>query len=149
MQHNHIQKKNVWPFDPTPWVKGVYGQNKCLHGALRSIPLNLICNKTTSKKKCFDFLIPPQWPRVCVKTEYVLAWRSMLYSFYFDMQHDYFQKKNVLTFWPHPWGQGCIHEQNTWYHVAAYIIPFNLICMQHDHFLKKFNFGIRPTSKST
>ena len=33
----------------------------CLHGALCSIPFNLICNMTTfSKKKCFDLLTPPQ-----------------------------------------------------------------------------------------
>ena len=32
---------------------------------------------------------------MCVRTEYVLAWCSMLLSF--DLS-DYFQKKNILTF---------------------------------------------------
>ena len=32
----------------------------------------------------------------------MLAWCSMLHSLYFDVQHDYLQNKNVLTFDPTP-----------------------------------------------
>ena len=64
----------------------------CLHGALRFIPFNLICNMTTSRKiKSFDLLTPRQGLRVCIRTEFVLACSSMLHSF--DIQHDYFQRK--------------------------------------------------------
>ena len=43
----------------------------CLHVALCSILINLICNMPTfrKKKKCFDLLTPPQGPRVCVRKE--------------------------------------------------------------------------------
>ena len=39
----------------------------CLQGALRSIPLNLICSMTTFRKKCFDLFTPPHGLRVYVK----------------------------------------------------------------------------------
>ena len=44
----------------------------CLHGALCSYPLSLVCNITTFRKKktFFDILTPPQGSRVCVRTEY-------------------------------------------------------------------------------
>ena len=44
------------------------------------------------------------------------------------MQHDYFQKRYSLTFWPHPLGRGCVCGQNICYHVAASVVSFNLIC---------------------
>ena len=72
-------------------------QNTCLHGALCSIPFNLKYNMITFRKKCFDHLTLPQGPMVCVSTECVLTWCSMLTALVFEMQHDYFQK-NVLTF---------------------------------------------------
>ena len=43
---------------------------------------------------------PTHMLRVFVRTEYELAWCSMFHSHYADMQHDYIQKKNVLTFEP-------------------------------------------------
>ena len=54
---------------------------------------------------------------------------TTLHSLLFEMQHDYFQKKNVLTICPHHRGQGCVYGQNICYHVAACIIPSNLICI--------------------
>ena len=45
-----------------------------------------------------DLLIPLRGQMVCVRTENVLARCSMLHCLEFDMQHDYFQKINVLTF---------------------------------------------------
>ena len=41
------------------------------------------------------------------------------------------KKSLILTFWPHPlgsWGRGRVCGQNICYHVAAFVIPFNLIC---------------------
>ena len=42
-----------------------------LHGALCSIPLNLICNMSTFSDK--TGLIPSQWSMVCVRTELLYA----------------------------------------------------------------------------
>ena len=80
MQHEYFQKKKCFDLWPHLGVKGVCRDRICgLHGALYSIPFNLICNMTTFKK-CFDLLIEPQGSRVCVRTEYVLAWCSLLHS---------------------------------------------------------------------
>ena len=95
------------------------------------LPLNLICKMTTSKNEknmtsCQD-LTPPQESMVCVMTAYLLSWCSVLNCLYFDMQHDYFQKKiwfDLLT--PSP-GSRCICGQNICYRVGASIISFNLI----------------------
>ena len=44
---------------------------------------------------------------MCVMTAYLLSWCSVLNSLKFDMQHDYFQKKDiVLPFDPTPWVGG-------------------------------------------
>ena len=53
-----------------------------------------------------------------------------------------FRKIYSLTFWPHPLGGGCVCWQNICNHVAASVVSFHL--MQHDHILKKFNFGLGP-----
>ena len=75
---------------------------------------------------------PNQGLRVCVRTEYLLLWCSALHSLQFDMQHDYF-KKNVF------WLRVCLC-----YHVAACVIPFNLICNMTILY-KKYNFGLSST----
>ena len=98
-------------FTPTQGRGCMQGQKMCLNGALCSIPFNLKSSWLLSKKKCFDHLTRPQGPRVCVRTECVLKWCSMLTSLVFEMQHDYFQKKNVLTIWPK--NSKCIWSENT------------------------------------
>ena len=50
MHQDYIQKKIVWPFDPTPWVEDVNGHNISYHVAASVISFNLICNMTTFKK---------------------------------------------------------------------------------------------------
>ena len=81
MQHEYFQKKKCFDLWPHLGVKGVCRDRICgLHGALYSIPFNLICNDDFQKKKMFLPLIPTQGLRVCVRTEYVLAWCSLLHS---------------------------------------------------------------------
>ena len=46
----------------------------CMHGALCSIPFNLICNMTAFSTKYFDLLDPPQGLRVYVRTENERTW---------------------------------------------------------------------------
>ena len=59
--------------------------------SLYFFPFNLICNMTTFR--CFFYLLTrPYRLSVCVRTEYVLAWCSRLYS----LQHDYFQGKTMF-----------------------------------------------------
>ena len=51
-----------WPFDPTPWVKGVSvpsEQNICYHVAASFISLNLICNMTIFRKSLILASAPP------------------------------------------------------------------------------------------
>ena len=52
----------------------------CLQGALCSIPFNLICTMTTFREKCVDLLTPSRGLRVCVKTELMIEWYSLLHS---------------------------------------------------------------------
>ena len=64
----------------------------CLHGALCSIPFNLIGSMTIFSK---NILTPPQLLRGCVRTEdRKYACMVLEAEFHlFDMQHDYFKKK--------------------------------------------------------
>ena len=52
----------------------------CLNGALRSISFNLICIMITCIKNGLTVLTTRQETRVCVRTEHVLEWCSMLHS---------------------------------------------------------------------
>ena len=71
------------------------------------------------------------------------------HSLKFDMHCDCILKTlNFDLLIPPPRVGRGVYGQNICYHVAACIIPFNLI-MQHDHILKKLNFGLCPTPKST
>ena len=57
-----------------------------------------------------DILIPPQGSRLCVRTDSVLAWWPVIHFHEFDIQHDYFQKKNVLTIDPTPGFEGVFKD---------------------------------------
>ena len=66
----------------------------CLHSALGFISFYLVNNMTIFRKKeCFDLSNSSQGSRVCIRTEYVLAWFPMLHSNLFHMHHDFFQKE--------------------------------------------------------
>ena len=68
-------------------------------------------------------------------------------SLKFDMQHDHVLKK--LNFDPTPRGwRGGFSRQNICYHVAAFVIPFNLICNM-TIFWKGLIFISAPPPKST
>ena len=53
------QVKMVWPFDPTPWVEGVCGQNICYHVAAKVDSFNLICSMFIFWKSLILALAPP------------------------------------------------------------------------------------------
>ena len=62
------------------------------------------------------------------------------------MQYDHVLKKlNLQLLTSTPGSGGGVCEQNICYHVAAFVIPFNLI-FQHDIVLKKLNFDLLTPS---
>ena len=67
--------------------------------------------------------------RVCVRTEYVLAWCYMLRYLIYGMQLDYFQKKNVFTFDPTTGVEGVCKDRIRACLVTNASFPFNLICI--------------------
>ena len=80
--------------------------------------------------------------------EYVHAWCSMLHSLLLDMQHDHVLK--MLNFAPQgPWGEGGregggggggLRAKYLRYNVAAFVIPFNLICNKKLDFDPQVDF---------
>ena len=112
----------------------------CLHGAnnaLRSIPFNLVCNRTTFRKKA---LIPSQGQRVCLMTENVLAMYFMPNPFNLICNMTTFRKKCFhLSIQP----QGPRVCVSTEYVIARCSIPFNLICNKST-FRKKKCFDPTP-----
>ena len=80
----------------------------CLHGALRFVPFNLIMQHDYFKKiKSFDFLTPRQGLRVCVRTECLLAWCSILLIYNMTT----FRKKMFLPFDPIPGAEGVCKDR--------------------------------------
>ena len=62
------------------------------------------------------------------------------------MQHDHVLKKlNLQLLTSTPGSGDGVCKQNICYHVAAFVIPFNLI-FQHDIVLKKLNFDLLTPS---
>ena len=96
-----------WPFDPTPWVKGV------------------------SVGKIFATMLLPVSSALIWYATWLLS--EKIYS---------------LTFWPHPLGRGCVCGQNIYYHVAASVVSFNLICNMTISW-KSLILASAPPSKST
>ena len=71
----------------------------------------------------------------------------MLWTYFllFDiMQHDHFQKKTILTFCPHQWGQVCITEQNICLYGALYMHNARYFDMQLGYFQKIWPFDPIP-----
>ena len=82
------------------------------------------------QKKILTFY---QGSGVCIRTEYMLACCCIRRSLYFDTQQDHVLKKlNFELSDPTPQGWGRrgvgVDRQYISYHVAACVIPFNLIC---------------------
>ena len=71
-------------FDPIPVADVACKDKICACMVLfapKSIPFNLICIMTNFRNKCFDLLTLPQGPKVCVRTEYELAWFPSFHGF--------------------------------------------------------------------
>ena len=105
MQHDHFKKrKSIWPFDPTPrgrWC--VLWQHICFHGALWSIPFNLICNMTTFRKRYSLTFWPHPLGRGCVCGQniyYHVA--ASVVSFNLICNMTIFWKSLILTSAPPP-----------------------------------------------
>ena len=77
-----FRKKSFDSFDPTPGAEGVYKDKICVCMVLYApFPWMWYATRLLSEKiKWFDRFIPSQWLRVCVRTEYVLAWCYMFHS---------------------------------------------------------------------
>ena len=97
----------------------------CLHGVLRSIPFNLICNMAGyfQKKYYFDILAHSRG-----RTEYVFACTLFQLIWYATWL---LSEKNVLIF------SICLH-------VAAFVIPFNIIWYTTCHVLKSWMLTFWP-----
>ena len=114
-------------------VEGVCKDRRCACMVLYApFPSNLICNMSTFRKKLFWPLTPPQGSRVCVRTECVFAWCSMFHSLLIWYTTWVLSEKkkcfDLLTPPSRIRGWGAVCGQDICYHVAAFVIPFNLIC---------------------
>ena len=109
------------------WIKSVFTSHS-FHGALCSIPFNLICNMTTFRKRYSLTFWPHPLGRGCVCGQnicYHVAASVVSFNLIYNMTT--FRKTYNLTFWLYPLGQGCVCRQNICYHVAASVVSFNLI----------------------
>ena len=82
------------------------------------------------RKEKNDLFTPPQGSRVCVRTNYLLSWCSMLKTLQFDMQHKVLlsEEEKWLGLLTPPQGRGCVFGQIICYHVASCVVGLNLIC---------------------
>ena len=101
--------------------------NMCLHSALCSFPIDLICHMTTFRKKCFGLWSHPRG-RGCV-------WGQ---NMCFMLLHSSFpliwcttwpcsEKVEFLAFDPVPRSKRGSIDKNICYHVDICVIPFNFI----------------------
>ena len=137
----------LWPHPRGRWC--VQWQHTCFHGALCSIPFNLICNMTTFSKIYSLTFWPHPLDQGCVCGQnicYHVA--ASVVSFNLICNMTTFWKIYSLTFWPHPLGRGCVCEQNICYHDAASVVSFNLICNM-TIFWKSLILASAPPPKST
>ena len=117
----------------------------CLHGALRSIPFNLICNMTTFRKKCFDGTTRATGmckDRICAC--------FVLYATLFNLICNMTTfRKNVLTI---PLGRRvCVKTEYVlgWCSMPRALcpIPFNLICNMTTFRKKYFDLLTPPPGR--
>ena len=81
----------------------------------------LICNMTTSRIIFYHLFQPTGW----------VAWCSELHYLWFDMQHEYFLKKNVLTFSPNLWVKGVCKDRIC----ACMVLCVSFPLMWHEKWL--------------
>ena len=126
------EKNLFWPTDSIPRVGSVCRQNICYHVSVFVILFNLICNLTMSwKSKILTY-----WPRfqgrwwgrgVEVFGEQLICYHAAAFSD--SLWYATWPCSKKVEFWPNdPIPRvGCVCEQNISYHVAAFVILFNLI----------------------
>ena len=144
MQHDTILSwKNIlifWPHPRHQWC--VFGQNMCVHGAVCSIPISLINYAIwiLSEKTCFDL-----YPTPGVEG----AWKDrlsdcmLLHSSFPLIWYAIWPCSEKDEFWPFdptlgP-GEGSMGKI---FATMLMLVSFPLFDMQHDHILKKLNFGL-------
>ena len=120
----------------------------CLHVGLHFIPFNLICNMTTFREDKYLTFDPTTGVEGVCKDRIFLF--MMLYAPFPLIWYAtrLLSEKDVLTFWPHLRGQGCVYGQNIFYHVTACVAPFNLICSK-TIFRKSWILASTTPPKST
>ena len=122
----------TWPhsdcFYLLTWHTGWRCMNMCLHGALCSIPINLICNMTTFREKSFNLWPHPRVEGVCkdricvcmvIQATFALIWyATWLLS----------EKVYNWTFWSHLAVEGMCKDRISAYMVLYVQFPLILIC---------------------
>ena len=114
-------------------------QNNSFHGALCSIPINLICIMTTYRFFSFTFW-PHPWGRGCfcgLNIDYYVD--ACFFPFNLICNMTIFWKSWIL---PPLRSWRCVKGQNICFHGALCSIPFNLICNICTTFRKNSNFGL-------
>ena len=125
------EKGKFWPFGTNPLGWAWWSAGKIFATMLLNCDYILfdMQHDHVLKKLNFDLLIPPPglgWEGMWVK--YLLPCCCVCHTLQFDIQHDYILKKK--EFWslePTDRIKGGLRK-NIYYHVAACVIPFNLIC---------------------
>ena len=92
-----------WSFDPP------LGQDMCLHGALCSIPISLICNMTTFRI-FFDLWPHPRDEGWVLGQNMYLHVAAFVTPFNLICNMTMFWKSWILTFWPQPKGSGRVSK---------------------------------------
>ena len=116
-----FRKWYIWPFDPTPWVEGVCGQNICYHVAASIVSFNLICNMTTFRKR-YSLTFWPHplgWGCVCGQNICYHVAASVV-SFNLICNMTIFWKSLILTSAPPP------KSTQAW--TQAFKLKSSLIC---------------------
>ena len=136
-----------WPHPRGRWC--VYWQHICIHGALCSIPFNLVCNMTTFSKRYSLTFWPHPLGQGCVYGQNICYHAAAsVVSFNLICNMTTFRKIYSLTFWPNPLGRGCVCVQNICYYVGASLVCFNSICNM-TIFWKNLILASAPPLKST
>ena len=112
------------------------GQNICLHGVLCSIPFNLTCNMTTSRKNVLTFR-PPQGvgQNMCL---YGALCSIPIYSI---CNMTTFRKKTIFKTLTQPRGRvcGCKVRMHACILLHSLFLFFDI---QHGYILKQLNFDL-------
>ena len=134
MQHDHVLKKLTFDLliRSTAWVGGSVGKIFATILLQFMIPFNLICNITMFWKKW----ILTYWPHHygcggggMVRSAGTINATMLLHSWFPLIWYATWHCTEKVELWPlDPRVRGGVCGQNIGYHVAAFLILFNLIC---------------------